>query len=82
MFSTLLCKSLTSSQPRNINTSQIRRDPTQRLVQLAQPFVPRVGDEDTGFLRVDGGVGEVGGVGEGGLMRAGAVDGAGQYGGE
>ena len=46
----------------NIDTGEVGGDTRGRLVGLAEPVVSWVRDEDTGFLGVDGGIGEVGGV--------------------
>lgn len=55
-----------------------RLEVVKYLVEVAEPVVTLIGDDDACLLRVDGGIGEVGGVSEGtlgdGLEESGLSD--------
>ena len=49
----------TARQAGDVVDCEIGRDPRLGVVLFAQPVVPLVGDDDSGLLGVDGGIGEV-----------------------
>lgn len=57
----------TAGQTGDIIDGQVGRHLRLGLVVFAQPVEPVIGDDDTGFFGVDGGIGEVGGVTQRGL---------------
>jgi hypothetical protein len=57
----------TASQTGNIIHGQVGGNLRLRLVVLAEPVEPLIGDDDTGLLGVNGGIGEIGRVTQGGL---------------
>lgn len=57
----------TASQTGNIVHSQVGGNLGLGLVVVAKPVEPVIGNDDTGLLGVDGGIGEVGRVTQGGL---------------
>lgn len=53
-----------SGQTGDIDTSEESRNARSWLVEIAQPFKPRIGHRDSRFLRIYCRVGEVGGLAE------------------
>ena len=49
----------TARQTGDVVDCETGRDPRLGVVLFAQPVVPLIGDDDTGLLGVDGGIGEV-----------------------